>query len=42
MLKLWEDKWVTETETENENGHELTRVHNKFHETNLFYRNEYM
>jgi hypothetical protein len=40
MLKLWEDKWATETE--NENWHELTQVDNNFHQMNPFYRNEYM
>ncbi len=40
MLKLWEDKWVTETK--HENWHELTWVNNKFHKMNPFYGNEYM
>jgi hypothetical protein len=42
MLKLWEDKWATETETENEVWHEVTRVDNNFCKMNPFYGNEYM
>jgi hypothetical protein len=42
MLKLWEDKWATETWTENEIWHGHTRVDNDFCKMNPFYKKKSM